>query len=54
MTFKKNLRVALNMYDDDIVKVLYLVDFKISKKRIGGGFFRSEDYLKYMDYQGQI
>ena len=53
MTFKKNLRVALNMYDDDIVKVLYLVDFKISKKRIGG-FYRCEDYLQYMDCKGQI
>ena len=42
------------MCDDDIVKVLYSLDFKISKKRIGGAFFRSEDFLKYMDYQGQI
>ena len=46
----KKLRVALKMRDDDIVKVLSLVDFKISKSELGA-FFRSEDHPKYMDCQ---
>ena len=41
----KKLRVALKMRDDDIVKVLSLVDFKISKSELGA-FFRSEDHPK--------
>ena len=49
----KKLRVALKMRDDDIVKVLSLVDFKISKSELGA-FFRSEDHTKYMDCQDQI
>ena len=49
----KKLRVALKMRDDDIVKVLLLVDFKISKSELGA-FFRSEDHPKYMDCQDQI
>ncbi len=49
----KKLRVALKMRDDDIVKVLSLVDFKISKSELGA-FFRSEDHPKYMACQDQI
>ena len=49
----KKLRVALKMRDDDIVKVLSLVDFKISKSELGA-FFRSEDHPKYMDCEDQI
>ena len=49
----KKLRVALKMRDDDIVKVLSLVDFKISKSELGA-FFRSENHPKYMDCQDQI
>ena len=49
----KKLRVALKMRDDDIVKVLSLVDFKISKSELGA-FFRSEDHPKYIDCQDQI
>ena len=49
----KKLRVALKMRDDDIVKVLSLVDFKISKSELGA-FFRSGDHPKYMDCQDQI
>ena len=41
----KKLRVALKMRDDDIVKVLSLVDFKISKSELGA-FFRTEDHPK--------
>ena len=49
----KKLRVALKMRDDDIVKVLALVDFKISKSELGA-FFRNEDHPKYMELQDQI
>ena len=49
----KKIRVDLKMRDDDIVKVLSLVDFKISKSELGA-FFRSEDHPKYMDCQDQI
>ena len=49
----KKLRVALKMRDDDIVEVLALVDFKISKSELGA-FFRNEDHPKYMVCQDQI
>tara|TARA_B110000305_G_scaffold102387_1_gene115151 strand:+ start:1316 stop:1564 length:249 start_codon:yes stop_codon:yes gene_type:complete len=49
----KKLRVALKMRDDDIVKVLSLVDFKISKSELGA-FFRTEDHPKYIECQDQI
>ena len=43
----KKLRVALKMRDDDILKVLELVNFKISKSELSA-FFRSEDHPNYM------
>ena len=49
----KKLRVALKMRDADIVKVLSLVDFEITKSELGA-FFRSEDHPKYMECQDQI
>lgn len=49
----KKLRVALKMRDDDIVKVLALVDFEISKSELGA-FFRNEDHPKYMECHDQI
>ena len=49
----KKLRVALKMRDDEIIHVLSLVDFEISKSEVGA-FFRSEDHPKYMDLQDQI
>ena len=49
----KKLRVALKMRDDDIVKVLSLVDFEITKSELGA-FFRNEDHPKYMECQDQI
>ena len=49
----KKLRVALKMRDDDIVEVLALVDFKISKSELGA-FFSNEDHPKYMECQDQI
>jgi uncharacterized protein YehS (DUF1456 family) len=49
----KKLRVALKLRDDDIVEILRLVDFKISKSELGA-FFRNEDHPKYMPLQDQI
>ena len=49
----KKLRVALKMRDDDIVEVLKLVDFRISKGEIGN-FCRKEDHPKYVELQDQI
>lgn len=51
-TFKK-LRVALMLRDDDIVEILKLVDFKISKSELGA-FFRKEDHPNYMECGDQI
>ena len=34
----KKLRVALKLRDDDIVKILELVDFRISKSELGAFF----------------
>lgn len=49
----KKLRVALMLRDDDIVGILELVDFKISKSELGA-FFRKEDHPKYMECGDQI
>jgi len=49
----KKLRVALKLRDDDIVKILELVDFRISKSELGA-FFRSEDHPKYMECGDKI
>lgn len=49
----KKLRVALKLRDDDIVKILKLADFNISKSELGA-FFRREDHPKYMPLQDQI
>ena len=49
----KKLRVALKMRDDDIVEVLKLVDFRISKTELSA-FFRSEDHPKYVECGDQF
>ncbi len=49
----KKLRVALKFRDDDIIEVLMLVDYKISKSELGA-FFRKPDHPKYMPLQDQI
>ena len=49
----KKLRVALKLRDDDIVEILNLVDYKISKSELGA-FFRNERHPKYMELQDQI
>ncbi|MCG2461778.1 DUF1456 family protein [Flavobacteriaceae bacterium F89] len=49
----KKLRVALRLRDDEIVDILKLVDFKISKSELGA-FFRKEDHPNYMECGDQI
>ncbi|WP_405381269.1 DUF1456 family protein [Maribacter sp. LLG6340-A2] len=49
----KKLRVALKFRDDDIVEILQLVDFKISKSELGA-FFRKEDHPNYMECGDQV
>jgi hypothetical protein len=49
----KKLRVALQLRDDQIVEILNLVDFRISKGEIGN-FFRNADHPKYVECGDQI
>ena len=49
----KKLRVALKLRDTDIIKILKLVDFKITESELGA-LFRAEDHPKYMECGDQI
>lgn len=49
----KKLRVALKLRDEDIVGILALADFKVTKSEINS-FFRKEGHPKYMPLQDQI
>lgn len=49
----KKLRVALQLRDDQIVEILELVDFRMSKGEIGN-FFRTEDHPKYVECGDQV
>jgi uncharacterized protein YehS (DUF1456 family) len=49
----KKLRVALKLKDDDIVKILALVDFKISTTELGA-VFRKEDHPNYKECGDQL
>ncbi|MBI9067338.1 MAG: DUF1456 family protein [Salinivirgaceae bacterium] len=49
----KKLRVALQLKDTDIINILKLVDFKISKTELSA-FFRSEDHPNYKQLEDQI
>lgn len=49
----KKLRVALQLRDDQIVEILQLVDFRISKTELGA-FFRSQDHPNYMECGDQV
>ncbi|MFD0796983.1 DUF1456 family protein [Maribacter chungangensis] len=49
----KKLRVALKFRDDDIIHILTLVDFKISKTELSA-FFRKEDHPNYMECGDQV
>lgn len=49
----KKLRVALMLRDDQIVEILNLVDFRISKSELGA-FFRDEKHPNYVECGDQI
>ncbi|WP_026812112.1 DUF1456 family protein [Arenibacter certesii] len=49
----KKLRVALKLRNDEIVDILALVDFKITKSELGA-FFRKEDHPNYVECGDQI
>ncbi|WP_136667099.1 DUF1456 family protein [Flavobacterium sp. H122] len=49
----KKLRVALQLRDDQIVEILELVDFRMSKGEVGN-FFRQEEHPKYMECGDQV
>ena len=49
----KKLRVALMLRDDQIVDILQLVDFRISKGELGN-FFRNADHPKFMECGDQV
>ncbi len=49
----KKLRVALKLRDDEIVEILKLNDFQITKSELGA-FFRKEDHPNYMECGDQL
>jgi uncharacterized protein YehS (DUF1456 family) len=49
----KKLRVALQLRDDQILEILKLVDFTISKSELGA-FFRKEDHPNYKNCGDQV
>ncbi|HLP11847.1 MAG TPA: DUF1456 family protein [Flavobacteriales bacterium] len=49
----KKLRVALSLKDDDIVAILKLAGFEVSKSELGA-LFRNEDHPKYMPCGDQL
>jgi len=49
----KKLRVALKLRDTDIIEILKLVDYEISKTELSA-FFRSEDHPHYRKLKDQI
>lgn len=49
----KKLRVALQLRDEQIVEILELVDFRISKGELGN-VFRKDDHPSYMECGDQL
>lgn len=49
----KKLRVALHLRNDDIIEILKLVNFDITKGALGD-FFRNEDHPGYVEAQDQV
>jgi len=49
----KKLRVALSLKNDDIIKILELADFKISKGALGD-IFRNQDHPGYVEAGDQL
>ena len=49
----KKLRVALSLRNDDIIKILALADFEISKGALGD-IFRNQDHPGYVEAGDQL
>lgn len=49
----KKLRVALQLRDDQIVEILKLVDFRVSKGELGN-IFRNENHPNYVECGDQL
>lgn len=49
----KKLRVALSLRNDDIVEILSLVGFEITKGALGD-FFRNPDHPSYVKAKDQV
>ena len=49
----KKIRVALSLRIEDIIEILRLVDFDISKGALGD-FFRNEDHPGYVEAGDQV
>ena len=49
----KKIRVALKLRDDDIIEILSLVDYEITRSALGA-FFRKDDHPNYMPLKDQI
>jgi uncharacterized protein YehS (DUF1456 family) len=49
----KKLRVALSLQNDDVIEILSLVDFEISKGALGD-FFRNENHPGYVEAGDQV
>lgn len=49
----KKLRVALHLRNDEIIKILSLVDFKITESELNA-LFRREDHPNYKECGDQI
>lgn len=49
----KKLRVALMLRDDELVEILKLADFKISKSELSA-FFRKDDHPNYRECGDQV
>ncbi|MBC9796315.1 DUF1456 family protein [Sinomicrobium weinanense] len=49
----KKLRVALKLTNDDIVEIMKLVNFNVSRSELGA-LFRKEDHPKYMECGDQF
>jgi uncharacterized protein YehS (DUF1456 family) len=49
----KKLRIALKLRDEDILEILKLVDFEVSKSELSA-LFRAEDHPNYKECGDQI
>ncbi|NWJ50589.1 MAG: DUF1456 family protein [Bacteroidetes bacterium] len=49
----KKLRVALHLRDEEIIQILALVDFTVTKSELGA-IFRKEDHPNYKECGDQL